>query len=916
MSTDKNLDEVTHPAIAELNRLVKDNQITPEMAKILNFKFDKLQAAFTQSCNTEQILMRRTRTLNKELKAQKMTIENSAQQQQGHRAQLSSLRQFVTSIQVDLESIIEQINATQVNTKMKEKEKEKLDEKVSKAQENQRVKLDPQKQQIQEENANLEEMISKRKEKIQLLIRDGQELQAKIQKCDKQIQEIESKKKELNKKMLEISSLPLKIHQKAVAAENALGVLLKEEDDTLLQIDRINENINRQYSQRQDLENEIQHVIIDTNGIFEATNKLRKQYDTTTANITSQKESQTQKEYEFRLMTKSIKEREYQIGIIDQQQASLLKEIEKKESETLKTEEAIARYMLERETMLSQLKTCQQDAEEEKQRNVNLQKELDQTSESRENALKAFLAMESINEKLLQEIKNVLIEKDKKQAILGKIVLKEKDLIQTLKESAMIRTRKARELTVVKRKVLDVKSKAMEKNLNFLDLSRKLDSYGQKIIDTSQLYEKAKLERNRYVNTIQTTKQQTIEFKEKIKILDNEVDVLRNELTQVDAAVNAQKHQLSDAFKRREATKCQLKEEEDKYKVLQRQIDYQVTETARLNAVLQNIEDIINRQQGRYTIQADDCANIQRMLIDKQDELCIIYEQYNRHEETMKRGEQILKEKEEELKALNLQLNDFARRIDVYQRKIPLLKKYQEDIEELQKQIDFEQKDVDNLTKKLEVPDENERKRQYCGKDFSNKELDNKILIYEQRVNDKKRQLVEKQIILRDLNEKITDIKTKLSDHSFSKSAKALEKGGNVRADTMKMRRKKMAALSEMAIYQAQQGELQEQKKIIESEIQEAGSRTARGESFDDYADKMVKMIERDIKTAHSPKRKSLFDSDDEDEERPPGRQKFDAYPTADGLSRPYGAFPVFQPAEPSPNLRYYKKEEERPIVV
>ena len=56
------------------------------------------------------------------------------------------------------------------------------------------------------------------------------------------------------------------------------------------------------------------------------------------------------------------------------------------------------------------------------------------------------------------------------------------------------------------------------------------------------------------------------------------------------------------------------------------------------------------------------------------------------------------------------------------------------------------------------------------------------------------------------------------------------------------------------------------------------------------------------------------LDDDEEEEVKRPGREHYDAYPTKDGLSRPYGAFPVFQPAKPSANLRHYRTETERPI--
>jgi hypothetical protein len=129
----------------------------------------------------------------------------------------------------------------------------------------------------------------------------------------------------------------------------------------------------------------------------------------------------------------------------------------------------------------------------------------------------------------------------------------------------------------------------------------------------------------------------------------------------------------------------------------------------------------------------------------------------------------------------------------------------------------------------------------------------------------------------------------------------------------MVTRRKKMAALSEMAMYQTRGDDLSEQKDVIRQELKDAEERSSRGEAFDEQAQKVLTMHERGAR--NSVRRKREVDDDDE-EDASPGRQKFDAYPTVDGLSRPYGAFPVFQPAPPAPNLRHYKREYPRPIIV
>jgi uncharacterized small protein (DUF1192 family) len=51
------------------------------------------------------------------------------------------------------------------------------------------------------------------------------------------------------------------------------------------------------------------------------------------------------------------------------------------------------------------------------------------------------------------------------------------------------------------------------------------------------MYEEVKNARNRYVSQIQNSSQDLAEMKERIKILQNEVEILRNELAEKDRSL-------------------------------------------------------------------------------------------------------------------------------------------------------------------------------------------------------------------------------------------------------------------------------------------------------------------------------------------------------------------------------------------
>jgi chromosome segregation ATPase len=712
--------------------------------------------------------------------------------------------------------------------------------------------------------------------------------------------------------MVEIGAIPIKNRQKSSTVETSHNAMLTEERRLNMQIATADSTLNRLRSHGHDLEAEYQHITTDIDGMSQAVSDVKARTEELRLKCADQMNVKSQYEYEGRRIHKLIHEQEKELAGLEGKLETIAKDIAKKEKEGQKLEEQIQRTRVDTAANVSHFAAVLKELAKETENNDGMRRELQRRLEGKENAAKAILAVEAVNDEMMKDIKAALSEKDRKQSIHDELAKKERELILTLTESALIRDRKAREFAAMKKRTLDCRGQAMERNLDFLDLCRKVEQNNVQLNELSELYEKVKLDRNKNTNTIQTSRQLIVEYKEKIRILENEVEVLRLEFEKVSDAVRLQKNDLTAAFKRRDATRCDLKQAEVGYKDLQTKIDFQSSEISRMNSSLSQVEDLIERNHSLYRNQASDCSNIQQMLIDKRDELTLIQEQFNRHEWVMKRGEVALRERSEELKLLTLQLNDFARQIDIMHRKVPQLRAYDNEIDELDRQLARERADVDAITAKLEAPDLKERQRAYCGKDFSSKELEEKVSVYEQRINSKEQQLWEKQILLREIEEKIAQ-----ADHQRGtddpRIQKVLEREGQLRAETMVLRRKKFAALAESAVFKAQGTELAEEQNTVKQEITRAMERTARGKAFDDYAGKMVKMHERDLMGSSQKKQRTEFDSD-EDEGKKPGRQHFDAYPTADGLSRPYGAFPVFQPMPPSGQLRHYRKEVIRPI--
>lgn len=84
-------------------------------------------------------------------------------------------------------------------------------------------------------------------------------------------------------------------------------------------------------------------------------------------------------------------------------------------------------------------------------------------------------------------------------------------------------------------------------------------------------------------------------------------------------------------------------------------------------------------------------------MIDKNDELCILYEKSNINENILKNGEQAVRQKEEEIRMYNLELKERQRQLQVIRKQIPEVPALAEQVNELKLSLDKQKEKVTEL---------------------------------------------------------------------------------------------------------------------------------------------------------------------------------------------------------------------------
>jgi chromosome segregation ATPase len=461
------------------------------------------------------------------------------------------------------------------------------------------------------------------------------------------------------------------------------------------------------------------------------------------------------------------------------------------------------------------------------------------------------------------------------------------------------------------------------KELLLIDLKKKNQETQMKLKSYIAMYDEVKNARNKYVKLIQNSSQELAETKERIKILQNEVEILRNESAEKDRKLKEERHHVQVSLHVRDTLRTDINKLEYQVKQKHSLMTQQVNEINKLNVIINSLEkEMINlKEKYEQVCESRNYTGIQ--LIDRNDELCILYEKANIQEAIQKRGENEIRGKDDEIRMLHLELSEVKRQIEVHMKQIPQVPELSAQVLALRSELDDVKAKEKELALQLEDPDNLKRFRELKGEDPDEEALEAKIQVLEERLNNKKEQLLEKELVL----EEITTLADKLRSQALTGRQGTLELSERVNDFQSRIKiltRRMMATVSELSMFQATAIKLQQEKDKIEHQLQEAYSRIDSTLPPTDECQYEWERMEKHrlIKEEEHKLRKEL----EEEERLLPGQitrttaePRHNAYiPEGDrlGLPKPYGPLRPFYPSELGANTRHIRKPQPKPIEI
>merc|ERR1712151_815679 len=461
----------------------------------------------------------------------------------------------------------------------------------------------------------------------------------------------------------------------------------------------------------------------------------------------------------------------------------------------------------------------------------------------------------------------------------------------------------------------------MGKQLEEDDLKKKHQEISQKQKEFCTMYEVVKNERNKYMTHIQKSSQHLSEMKEKLKILQNEVEILRMESAFKDKKLQSTRQEAQ----RLDVIHDQLQNEKTritgKGAALNEQVEQYVIEIDKLNSIINSIEKemVILRRKYEQAVETRNFTGIQ--LIDRNDELCILWEKSNIQEKLLKKGEDAMLTKAEEIRSLKIDLKEVKRQLHVVQKKIPEVPKLIYEVMRLREQVANVRKRTDELSLELENPKSLLRKwRGLGGQDLDLQTLRMKTQDLEERLNDKKESLLGKELILEEVSALSDKLKTQAVDGRQG-TMELSQKVNVFQARIKDVTRKMMATVSELSMYQATAHKLQTERDDACERIMTAREKMEQGLPPTDTIDaEFAKMLQveqqKELDKQAATQRKQEEEIMNSNYTRSTAEPRVNAYIPEEehGLPKAYGNNAPFKPTVLGSTMRHIRKPNPKPI--
>ncbi|CAF0766109.1 unnamed protein product [Adineta ricciae] len=911
------------PAFRSLDELFKQGVLTGTRMAWLKSKYMDLQNALAQSRDAEARLRQEEQTYLSQIEKQKRVLEEGeafpdkitteVQQRRKDLLKYSNDLACTNDRLFDLEykiKALEEDKRSLENEKARIPNQHEIDEKVKAL----RQECDDLRRQIAQKKSEIKDQnvsLADKKKKINIATKQHEELQQTIETLETDHLQVTSRPGELLK---QIDGFILQKDQTDHETEE-LEMRLKEQNELTAQLTeeitkvkaatyKETKLVDQQNQQSERLNDEIRSVM---NLIaFEEAKLTKGQIDERQS--TEAVKSTVQ-------MCRQVREQHQKF---QKQKERLLRELKRAENQHRHAEDELASAKMTVERLTLRYAALPHDDTSFDTEQENIKGEIDDICKASEKQDKQRIVNQSMLTNAQKDHENILMQQSdyRRDAVslahFASVVSNERE--QKCREKMKAKARLESALEEKQRKTNEI----YEHQKRIVDLEIQLKEF-------ATMYDVIKNERNKCVNSIQVNHQKANEMREKIKLLENEIEILRTKLSTLEKDLQKKNLLVVASVIERDREKHKVEKRRTYLRELNIQEQQQSLENRNYNNLIAFAEKELAKLKKAYDASVIDRNERSVQLVERYNEEVVFQEKVNVQDTKLKNAYIESRSRDDEVRLLELQIQEERREIALSKKKLPVKRALDKELELYRICLESCQERLVELEKALENPNDPARVRFLDGEDESPAAIMKKLEQLEQRLSTKEEQSLEKDLILEQVSRLIERLSTRADagkDDTLSLAKKVNDLQNKIKDITRKM----MATLSELAIHQADSLKLQQEKNMKDVELRQYYARMEQGDPPSENIESEWQRS-NELEERRKTERRTREDKEREMEHfilpggivthAQPRPQRYAPDNDADiQIAKPYGSHAPFKPSEPGANMRHIRKPNPKPIEI
>jgi len=910
-------------AIKHLEKLVTTGQLTETRAERLKSKYEKLYQMVLKIFESERMLLQKARQLHKEVQGDKKKFGRFQESQKEEKNELDKLRADLQKADADKQMVEEQVMIKSLEQAELKRQLKDADDDRRRMEQERMEQLEPKLRALKADLDALEEEIELCDRKQQSTAEEKITTNGRIEQMTKEVDSAEKDRDKVLTVLEKTRNDPEKLARQAGVVEGAVNGLKADLDEQSGALSQLKADVLAHDSKRGELEEELATLksrYHKFQSVVETRNHALHELET---EIKYQRERDARTREEVSGLDKRISELDRSRKEKDDQLASLRKDesgLQRQEVVLSSKLQAVKNLLQPYQVQYDDMNFELRDGDQDKKR---LETDLEEMRKDVDILIHHFLIAEKMSQEGAAAVERLETDKKSLEETIKDMRAEHRELKEDIQRVTGERELQSRHCSQALSSMRTQMDELRMRDSYIADLKRQQKMTKAKLKEFNIKYDMVKNERNKCVEHIQATTQQLAELRDKIKILENEVEILENDNDSKELRHQKHRKEFEKATLERDHMSRELNELNFEKKKKMVEITNNVAEIAKLNHVIDRSERemVIDKTKYEMTMEERNFMGIQ--LIDRNDELCILYEKANIQDTILHKGQVDLRKREQEISMLKITLADQARHKEVMLKKRDTVPGFEGEVKALQQELKTEREECDKLSKALVTPNNTQRWRWVRQEPPDPDELRDKIQLLEERLNDKQEQLLEKELVLEEvsnLSERLRFQANEGRSDTLDLAKKVNDYQSRIRAKTRKM----MACVSELSMYQASSMKLAQEKEEMSEMLTSANERLEQGEVpleglEEEWARMEYRRMKHDEERSHQQQqaKQPISTTSTVHVTRTTAEPRPNAYiPDEIGIPKPYGGLAPFKPMEAGSSMRHIKKPIPQEIQI